>query len=259
MKAVHEAVTPTAVRSFPTTPNRGDLTVREVIDAYMACYVGRDTARAMRVGYWSQVSGDHKLRDLDSDPIADVLDELAAQPVRQYIGKDADGRRLYRDHRPRSGKTVNRYRTTLSAVLTWVKQKRLTPRGWRNPCHDAKGAPAGTGRVRFLTPEGPARLLAAARVSAWPKLYLLILLAITTGARRGELLGLRYPDLRLTDDKSETGTASASQPHGGARVEFAVPQSEPLLLRSASGCMAAASRRDTVDREPGPTATAAAR
>jgi integrase len=224
MNATHEAVAPTVVRAFPTAPNRGDLTVREVIDAYMATYTGADTARAQRVGYWQDTLGDVKLRDLDSDTIADVLDQFAAQPVRKYIGRDARGRRLYRDHHQRSGKTVNRYHTTLSAVLTWAKQKRLTPKGWHNPCHDVKGAPEGAGRVRFLSADERDRLLKVARISAWPKLYLLILMAITTGARRGELLGLRFRDLRLPDEKDATGTATLPRTkNGDARVLVLTP------------------------------------
>lgn len=236
MKTVLEAVTPTVVRAFPTAPNRGELTVREAIDAYMAAYSGADQARASRMTYWQQVLGDVKLRDLDSDTIAEVLDGLAAQPVRKYVGRDAQGRRLYRDHRPRSGKTVNRYRTTLSAVLTWAKHKRLTPKGWRNPCHDVKGAPEGPGRVRFLSNEERDRLLKVARISAWPKLYLLILMAITTGARRGELLDLRYRDLELPDDKAATGTATlARTKNGDARVLVLTPAVIAEIRRHGEG------------------------
>ena len=46
MDAVLEAVTLTVARTFPTAPNRGDLTVREVIDAYVATYSSLDGARA---------------------------------------------------------------------------------------------------------------------------------------------------------------------------------------------------------------------
>jgi hypothetical protein len=113
MNEEHLAVTPTVVRTFPTTPNRGDLTVREVIDAYMATYSGSDHSRAARMEFRIQALGSLKLRDRDSDHIADALDQMAAQPVRKYIGEDAEGRRLYRDHHARSGKTVNRYRTWL--------------------------------------------------------------------------------------------------------------------------------------------------
>jgi integrase len=224
MSATYEAVTPAVVRNFPTAPNRGDLTVREVVDAYTACHAGRDTARAVRVEFWSKTIGEIKLRDLDSDLIADILEDFAAQPVRTYCGTDAEGRRLYRDHHQRSGKTVNRYRTTLSAVLTWAKQKRLTPKGWRNPCHDVKGAPEGAGRVRFLTAEERDRLLKVSRISAWPKLYLLILMASTTGARRGELLGLRKRDLELPEAKDVTGTATLPRTkNGDARVLVLTP------------------------------------
>jgi integrase len=183
-----------------------------------------DNSRAARNDFWIASIGDVKLRDLDSDLIADVLDQFAQQPVRLYIGRDAEGRRLYRAHRQRSGKTVNRYRTTLSAVLTWARHRRLTPKGWHNPCHDVKGAPEGAGRVRYLAPDERDRLLKVARISAWPKLYLLILMAITTGARRGELLGLRYHDLVLPDDRETAGTATLPRTkNGDARVLVLTP------------------------------------
>jgi integrase len=41
------------------------------------------------------------------------------------------------------------------------------------------------------------RLLAACRASAWRRLYLLVLMAITTGARRGELVALTWGDINL--------------------------------------------------------------
>ena len=166
MNAVTEAVSPTVVRTFPTAPNRGDLTVREVIDAYMAVYTGRDTARAQRVGFWAQALGDVRLRELDADMIGDALDQLAAQPVRRYVGKNAEGRRLYRDHHKRAGTTLNRYRTTLGAVLTWAKHRRLTPKGWHNPAHEVRGEREDNARTRFLTPVERDRLLKVARISS---------------------------------------------------------------------------------------------
>jgi integrase len=224
MFETYEAVTPTVVRALQTAPNRGDLTVREVIDAYMANYAGRDKSRSSRMAFWSASLGDLKLKDIDSDLVADVLDDFAARPARKYVGKDAVGRRLYRDHHNRSGRTVNRYKAALSAVLTWAKHKRLTPKGWRNPCHDVKGAPEGAGRVRYLTAEERSNLLASARISAWPKLYLLILMAITTGARRGELLSLRYRDLSLPIEREVTGTATLPRTkNGDARVLVLTP------------------------------------
>lgn len=49
--------------------------------------------------------------------------------------------------------------------------------------------------VRYLSDGEREALLVAAKASQWDKLYLLIILAITTGARRGEMLGLRWSDI----------------------------------------------------------------
>jgi integrase len=236
MKAVLEAVAPTVLQFSPAAAKRGDLTVREAIDAYMAGYAGADKARASRMAWWQAVLGDMKLAELDSDHIADILDHFATQPVRKYVGRDAQGRRLYRDHHARSPSTVTRYRTTLSAVLTWAKKKRLTPRGWRNPCHDVPGQATVPGRVRYLANDERTRLLAATKISAWPKLYLLVLMAITTGARRGELLGLRYRDLELPLDKDATGTATlATTKNGDRRVLVLTPAVVAEIKRASSG------------------------
>ena len=51
------------------------------------------------------------------------------------------------------------------------------------------------GRVRFLSREERTRLLDACRKT--PDLYTIVVLALSTGARRGEILGLRWRDVEL--------------------------------------------------------------
>jgi integrase len=238
--AIHDAVTPTVMRIFPTASSRGDLTMRELANAYMAAYAGRDSALPQRLGYWVKVIGHVRIRDLDADLIGDHLEQLAAQPVRKYVGKDSAGRRLYRCHHARAGSTVNRYRTALSALLTWAGRRRLTPKGWHNPAHDVQGAPEGSGRTRFLSKDECDRLLKVARISAWPKLYLLILFAITTGARRGELLSIRYRDLNLPESKDEGGTATLPRTkNGDARCLPLTPAVCAEIRRHAIGASSA--------------------
>ncbi|MFN7432137.1 MAG: tyrosine-type recombinase/integrase [Betaproteobacteria bacterium] len=200
------------VRDLPTAPTRGDLTLREVCDAYMAGYNGRDDSRDRRLSYWAGVMGDVKLRDLDGDSIADSLDALAAQNIRKYVGRDDHDRPVFREHGRRSPATVNRYRQALSAVLTWAQHKRLTPKGWAHPVRPLRSEREDNARVRFLSADERQRLLAAARISAWPKLYLLILMALTTGARRGELLGLRHRDLDLEIKTASVATTKNGEP-----------------------------------------------
>ena len=115
-EATRSAVTPTVIRALQTVSNRGELAMRDVVDAYMASYTGRDIAMAQRLTFWIEAIGEVRLRDVEADLIADHLDQLAAQPVRRYVGRDAEGHRLYRAHRPRSGATVKRYKNALTLV-----------------------------------------------------------------------------------------------------------------------------------------------
>ena len=54
-------------------------------------------------------------------------------------------------------------------------------------------------RSLFLAEEECRRLLDACKASPWPKLYVLVLLALTTGARKGELLAMRWCDVDLAE------------------------------------------------------------
>jgi len=51
------------------------------------------------------------------------------------------------------------------------------------------------GRTRYLSPDEVERLLTACQQSRNKRLYLLVLPAVSTGARRGELLNLRRQDI----------------------------------------------------------------
>jgi len=104
--------------------------------------------------------------------------------------RDQLGRRLKPD-------SVRQYMDTFSAVLTvgvtelaWLPEHPMRGRKVRKP-------PASRGRVRFLSSEEQERLLQACRASHKPGLYPLVFLALTTGARRGELLSLRWQAVDL--------------------------------------------------------------
>ena len=51
------------------------------------------------------------------------------------------------------------------------------------------------GRVHFLSDVERERLLAACRQSEWPRLYLLVLMAMSTGMRKSEMLNLTWADI----------------------------------------------------------------
>ena len=92
--------------------------------------------------------------------------------------------------------TVNRYLSALSKAFTnAVKEWHWLP---DNPLARVSKKTEPRGRVRYLSDEERAALLEACRASSeYKPLYLIVLFALTTGMRRGELLGLRWQDIDL--------------------------------------------------------------
>ena len=176
----------------------GSVTIGQLIDAYMAAYAGRDTTRQQRLDWWKSRFGSSPLLSLSDDDIFAALEDLAAHRGRYYAGKDADGNAVMKAKRkPLSPATLNRYQAALSAVLTWAQRRRITPKDWTNPCRHIELRQEKNEIVRFLSDDERTALLTACKASRWPQLYVLVLMGITTGARRGELEALRWRDVDL--------------------------------------------------------------
>lgn len=97
--------------------------------------------------------------------------------------------------RKRSNSTVNRYMTALGNVFTvalneweWVQE---------NPLRKISKLSEPRGRVRFLNDEEREHLLQACQASTSPHLLILVVLALSTGARHGELINLCWKDVDL--------------------------------------------------------------
>jgi integrase len=67
----------------------------------------------------------------------------------------------------------------------------------RNPVADITRKKETRGRTRFLTEQERDKLLEVCAQNGWPQLHTLVILAISTGARRGELINLRWDQLDL--------------------------------------------------------------
>jgi integrase len=87
------------------------------------------------------------------------------------------------------------YLAALSKALT-VCIKEL---GWlkENPVLMISRPPESKARDRYLTHDEIARLLEVCTISRCRYLYTIVLFALTTGARRGEILNLKWDDLDL--------------------------------------------------------------
>jgi len=62
----------------------------------MAVYSGRDVSRPQRLAWWSAKLGDIELTALTDDHIFQALEDLASRRGRYWVGRDADGKPIYK-------------------------------------------------------------------------------------------------------------------------------------------------------------------
>ncbi len=174
----------------------GSTKISQLIDAYMAAYKGRDETRGQRMEWWHMEIGHLPLDEVDQDTIYFALQNLQARKPRYFAGYDADGKTIYKaKSKPYAPATINRYAATIGALFTWCFNNRLTPKGWVHPCRGIERKPEENERTRFLSKSECTSLLEACKASIWPKLYLLVIMALVTGGRKSELLRLKWSDI----------------------------------------------------------------
>lgn len=118
-------------------------------------------------------------------------------------------RRALKSQEQWSGSTKNRYCSALSTVYKYAITE-LEYEG-ANPARQMVRWPEGERRTRALNMDEIKALLASCLRSEYPKLRLLVLMALTTGMRRSSLLGLRWSDVdfinrRAAVDRTKNGT-----------------------------------------------------
>ncbi|MGE0358924.1 MAG: tyrosine-type recombinase/integrase [Burkholderiales bacterium] len=219
------------IRSLSARPQ--SITVRELIERRMGEYRGRDLSLVQRMATWQALLGDFTLDKIDADVIHAARAEIVKLPALAYKGLDHQGQRVFKTkgrQKPKSAATVNRYMAALSALFSWAIEERLAPRGWVNPCRGIKRLKGEHERVRFLDEAERARLLAACRSSRYPRLHALVLTAMLSGARRGELMGLKWRDVDL-----EAGLARLGRTKNGDRRTLVLLPQVVEALRPFAG------------------------
>jgi len=163
-------------------------TVADLIDRYTRDVLpgkkpATRVAQTPQFAWWRERIGDRTLADCTPALIAECRDALA--------GTVSERRKT-----ALSPATVNRYLAALSHAFT-VAMKEW---GWveANPLVKVTKPKEPRGRVRFLDDDERERLLQACRESASRDLYSAVMLALSTGARQQEILGLRWPQVDLS-------------------------------------------------------------
>ena len=191
----------------------GHLTLAQLIDLYMGRYEGRDVSRVHRAAWWRRKLGHVVLQDLTEDHVHATLEALAESKGRYYAGKDAEGRAIFKARTDKvSPATVNRHSAALAAIITWAIKRRIAPAGYVHPCRTIERRPENNERTRFLSDDERVRLLQACQAARWPRLYGLVLMFLTTGARKGELMGLRWADIDFERAEAKVAVTKNGEP-----------------------------------------------
>ncbi|HSX13280.1 MAG TPA: tyrosine-type recombinase/integrase [Chlamydiales bacterium] len=189
-------------------------TLSELIDRYLELMSSEKIKSAedilRHLNWWKGKIGKFTLNHITPDLIAKYRKELTE-------GKTSQGKL-------RTSATANRYLASLSGVLSYgVKEC-----GWIsvNPMLRVSKLKEAWGRDRILSKEECEKLLAACSQSKSPFLLTIVVLAISTGMRQGEILGLTWNLVNL-----DQGLISLKETKSGH------PRSIPLVGASLDGCV----------------------
>lgn len=162
-------------------------TLADLIDLYIERVLPGKPRNAKNVlqhlTWWKEELGHLLLSQVRPSIIAGKRDELLTGLIR--------GEKL------RSPTTVVRYLSSLSHVFT----KAVKEWEWmrENPVFKIEKPKQAQGRKRVLTDEEQKRLLQACQESGSKDLFLIVALALGTGMRKGEIMGLRWRNIQLGD------------------------------------------------------------
>ena len=139
------------------------ISFKELIDKYLRNeYKGSDPkGQQHKLNFWIEKVGDKNIEDITKSEISIVLQEFPSR----Y-----------------SNATVNRYKAAISVVFSYAcRNYNLAD----NPVRHIPSRPENNKRIRFLSNSERMKLFNSCKQSRWNKLYLLALMAITTGALKG--------------------------------------------------------------------------
>lgn len=167
--------------------------------------------------YWRKELGKYALSKLTPDLIAKKRDELVQEvTVRGKL---------------RSYASANRYLTSLSGLF------RVALEEWRwineNPLRFVRKLKEPRGRTRFLSDEERQCLLEVCKKSKSSYLYPVVILALATGMRRGEILKLTWSNVDL-----QTGKVTLHETKNGERrVVYVTSHALEILQQHAESFM----------------------
>lgn len=178
-------------RHFPR-PEGQRKTLKNAIERYRESVLKHKSQSMQRcqsgqLAWWEARYGDKRVSEITAAVIAEGRDALLSEPIGNAKKTD--------NPRTRTPASVNRYLSVLSHLLN------TAAREWRwiaaSPMASVTKPKEPRGRVRWLDDTERGRLLEACKASPNPYLHTVILLALATGCRRDEIMGLRWQNVDL--------------------------------------------------------------
>ena len=198
-------------------------TVEQLIDRYLKEELHKLAEsdwrmRSRQLHWWKNQIGNKTLNKVTPALIVEYRNKLKTDPIESKNQSES---------KTRSGSTVNRYLAALSAVFgiassewQWVKE---------NPFSRVRREKEADGRIRFLDPDERSSLLGSCQESQNTSLYLITILALSTGMRQAEVMTLTWQQISL-----ERGTITLFKTKNGeTRVVPLVGLAKQLLLQSS--------------------------
>jgi integrase len=181
-------------------------------------------AQGPQLEWWIKKLGAYSLADLTPAAIAKARDELLQAPFPDKGRKKLpDGNDQKKELRTRKPATVVRYMALLShafnvAVKEWQWMQ-------ESPMPKVTKPKVSNERMRYLSDDEQTRLLDAAKISANRFLHTILITALSTGMRYGEIMNLCWRDI-LLDEEDEFGlilleTTKNGEPRGVPLVKNA--------------------------------------
>lgn len=172
-------------------------TVKELIERYEADILpqrGRDLKTVKgELTWWKEQLGPYLLADVSPQLIAECRERLAKEPIK--VTEPKGGKAKPKAPKHRSAATIIRYLASLSVCFTFGMQELA----WieDNPVLKVRKPTLDNERVRFLSKDESKSLLAACKRCGYKPLYDIVVIALATGARQGEIMNLTWRDIDL--------------------------------------------------------------
>ncbi len=191
-------------------------TLEELIDRYIEDGVlerhkaARDTTR--QLNYFRERIGSYSLVYITPD--------LLIAERKKLLGE------LTHRGTPRNPATVNRYFATLGGAFRYAcKHLRWMD---ENPCANLLRLKTKPKERRILTEDEEGRLLEACRESTSPYLYCIVLIGITTGARKSEILNLTRDAIDFENHTAYIKDSKNGRPRRVALVDIVIEELKKL-------------------------------